>query len=220
MTSTNYSALSTERKLLSVPVLLAVLVFGIPTVVFAQDVVARSAVQLHIDQSIAYYTHGDLRQAIGELQVAQQLAPADPQVNFMLGNALYRYGDNAGAAEAYGKALAIKPDHFEAHMSRGFALFETGAIEQAVAEWAAAKRIEPREPFARAALAVGLYALGRLDDAKVQYSGALALSQRYGKLDSLRVDIRWKAKALGTAGRVLELLHAGGESSIDTTQVH
>ncbi len=105
-------------------------------------------------------------------------------------------------------------------MSRGFALFETGDTEQAVTEWRAAKKIEPREPFARAALAVGLYALGRVDDAKVQYSGALALSQRYGKLDSLRVDIRWKAKALGLAGRVLELLHAEQEASTDTAQVH
>ncbi len=220
MTSKNCSALSVERKLLSVPVLLIVLVLGIPTLALAQDVVARSAIQLHIDQSVAYYTHGDLRHAIGELQVAQQLAPADPQVNFMLGNALYRYGDNTGAAAAYGKALAIKPDHFEAHMTRGFALFETGDTEQAVTEWRAAKKIEPREPFARAALAVGLYALGRVDDAKVQYSGALALSQRYGKLDSLRVDIRWKAKALGLAGRVLELLHAEQEASTDTAQVH
>src|SRR5260370_11396468 len=110
MTGKNYSALSVERGLLSVPVLLVVL--GIPTLALAQDVVARSAVQLHIDQSVAYYTHGDLRHAIGELQVAQQLAPADLQVNFMLGNALYRYGDNTGAAAAYGNALAIKPDHF------------------------------------------------------------------------------------------------------------
>ncbi len=75
MTGKNYSALSVERGLLSVPVLLVVL--GIPTLALAQDVVARSAVQLHIDQSVAYYTHGDLRHAIGELQVAQQLAPAD-----------------------------------------------------------------------------------------------------------------------------------------------
>ena len=91
-------------------------------------------------------------------------------------------------------------------MSRGFALFETGETNQAVVEWKAAKSIQPREPFARAALAVGLYATQRLDEAKVQYAGAVGLSSRYGDVDSLRLDIRWKPKALGIAKRLLELL--------------
>ncbi len=126
----------------------------------------------------------------------------------MLGNALYRDGDISGAADAYGKTLALKPNHFEAHMSRGFALFEAGEVNQAVVEWKAAKRIEPRDPFARAALAVGLYATQRVDEAKVQYDGAVGLSARYGDPDSLRLDMRWKPKALGIAKRLLDLLRS------------
>jgi Flp pilus assembly protein TadD len=186
--------------------LVFVLAPGVRALVSGQNISTEHAVHLHIDQSIVYYTHGDLLHAIAELRAAQQLAPDDPQVNFMLGNALYRYGDITGAADAYGKTLVVKPNHFEAHMSRGFALFETGETNQAVVEWKAAKSIQPREPFARAALAVGLYATQRLDEAKVQYAGAVGLSSRYGDVDSLRLDIRWKPKALGIAKRLLELL--------------
>jgi Flp pilus assembly protein TadD len=193
------------RWLLVSPVILAL---GVHAAVFAQDSPVNSAVQRYVDQSIVYYSHGDLQHAIAELEAAHQLAPGDPQINFMLGNALYRSGDVGGAADAYSKTLLVQPNHFEAHMSRGFAFFEAGKIGYAVAEWAAAKKIDPREPFARAALAVGLYASGRADDAKIQYAGALVLNQKYGDLERLHVDIRWKPKALSIVRQLLELLHA------------
>lgn len=179
---------------------------GASMVCSAQNTSVESPIQQHIAQSVANYTHGNLGQAIEQLRAAQQLAPDDPQVNFMLGNALYRYGDITGAAAAYGKTVRVKPSHFEAHMSRGFALFEIGKVDQAVDEWTTAKRLELREPFARAALAVGLYASGRVEEATLQYAGAVALSARYGDLASLRMDIRWKSAALNIAKRLLELM--------------
>lgn len=173
-------------------------------VIFAQDVSSKAAVQLHIERSINYYTRGDLPSAIAELHAAQQLAPTDAQVNFMLGNALYRYGDVAGAAEAYGKTVVVQPNHFEAHMSRGFAFFEAGKVDQAVGEWATAKRLELREPFARAALAVGLYASGQVEEARLQYAEAVALNSRYRDPDNLRLDIRWKPRVLNIAKRLVQ----------------
>jgi Flp pilus assembly protein TadD len=90
-------------------------------------------------------------------------------------------------------------------MSLGCALNELGDHEQAAAEWHAAVQINPKEPFARAALAIGVFRLGQLEDAKMQYGEALALDRRYADVDSLRLDIRWKPRALGILERLKDL---------------
>jgi Flp pilus assembly protein TadD len=102
----------------------ATVALGVLAPAQAQVGARPSAVSIHLDRCVAYYNRGNLSQAIAEVRKAQRLLPNDPDINFMLGNALYRSRDMRAAATAYGKVLGLRPTHFEARMSRGFALFE------------------------------------------------------------------------------------------------
>src|SRR5437867_8401614 len=71
--------------------------------------------QAYVNRAVDYYSRGDLTLAIRDLLKAQELAPSDPQVKFMLGNAFYRSGELDRAAEAYRTSLTLRPSYFEGH---------------------------------------------------------------------------------------------------------
>lgn len=166
---------------------------------------SMQVVQDHVDRCITQYERRNLLGAISELKKALRLRPGDPHLHFMMGNALYRAKDMGSAAGAYAAAVRLNPMHLEARISHGFALFETDDFENATHEWLAAILLNPREPFARAALAVGFYSSGQVEEAKVQYTLAVAMDERYGDPDRLRIDIRWTAKACDVLGRIQKL---------------
>lgn len=188
-------------------VLGGVIAAAFSTLTVVQGAPGSNAAQIHLNRALAYYERGDLPEAIAELQEVLHLRPHDPDIHFMLGNALYRHGDLRTAAGAYRITLEHGPNlfEFEAHMSRGFALYELGEVKDAAAEWLAAVRLNPQEPFARAGLAVGLYRLGRVEEAKEQYTEAVELDKRYADIVSLSIDIRWKPNALTVLERLKEI---------------
>ncbi|MCI0562394.1 MAG: tetratricopeptide repeat protein [Nitrososphaera sp.] len=179
---------------------------GFAALTLAQAGITADAVTAHVDRSVAYYQQGDLKGAIAELRKAVDLSPHDPELHFILGNALYRQGDLHGAASEYRATLERVPSHFEAHMNNGFALYELGEYQEAETEWRTAVQLDPTSPFARAGLALGLYSLGRIEEAKQKYVEALARDKHYGNLKNLRIDIRWKPKNLSVVERLLELV--------------
>jgi Flp pilus assembly protein TadD len=182
---------------------LVVMVVGIVAPMSADGDCQTDRTDMYVDRAITQYNQGQLSGAIADLQEAVRLRPTDANVQFMLGNALYRHGDFEGAARAYGVALEHAPGHFEARMSRGFALYDLGEYEGARREWLAAVQLNTHEAFARAALAVGFYSVGRVEQAIDQYVEAVVLDRRYAEVEELRIDVRWKAESL----RVIEALH-------------
>jgi tetratricopeptide (TPR) repeat protein len=155
---------------------------------------------------VAYYESGDLVGAITELRRLSRRYPEEPQIYFMLGNALYRYGNLRDASFEYERALQLRPHDLEAYVSRGFALYELGDCEQSRAEWASAVTVNPREPLARAALAVGFHCSGQLDAAVSEYAKAIALDHRYETPRNLQIDIRWKARAVAALEQLQHLI--------------
>src|SRR5712671_3842253 len=119
------------------------------------QVAPDSLAAVHVERCMAAYRKGNLAVAILELRLALREEPKNAQLQFMLGNALYRSGDMRDAADAYKDSLELRPD-LETHMSRGFALFELKEFRQASDEWQAAVRLNRAEPFAHAGFAVGL----------------------------------------------------------------
>lgn len=151
------------------------------------------------------YGRGDLAGAIRELKRAIVFRPEDPQLHFMLGNALYRKGELFGAALQYATALRLRPQDVEARVSRGFVLYELGDCMGGHAEWTAAVASNPEEPLARAALAVALLCAGQPEAAVAEYYAAIRMDPRYEMPSNLQIDIRWKHPVVAALEEVKRL---------------
>ena len=92
---------------------------------------------------------GDRAAAIGLLQQALELKPADAETWNTLGVLLVREGDTARGASAFGKALRFKPTYAEAHRNLAVVLDRQGRSNEAAAHYRAFLSLSPESDAAR-----------------------------------------------------------------------
>lgn len=63
----------------------------------------------------AYIKSQQYRKAVGGMEAAARMQPADQSVHYTLGNLYMLVGRNQDAETAYSKTVRLKPDHAEAH---------------------------------------------------------------------------------------------------------
>src|SRR5579863_3997752 len=73
-----------------------------------------------LDHGLWLMQNGQPQAAVEQLQAAQQLDPANPDILYALGNGLRLCGRAEEAAEALQAALSLRPDHVEAGFSLAF----------------------------------------------------------------------------------------------------
>ncbi|NIT14465.1 MAG: hypothetical protein GTN99_09570, partial [Candidatus Dadabacteria bacterium] len=57
------------------------------------------------------------KQALEEIEVAEQMAPKDPEVHFIRGIILFAIQDSKGAEQSYKNAIELNPDYSKAHFN-------------------------------------------------------------------------------------------------------
>lgn len=87
-----------------------------------------------------------VRDALGEMRQAAELAPRDPDAFYYLGR-LYFSADNAPMAlQAYEKTVALDPAHLKAYTQMGQTLEVLGRFDDAAKAYRAAIEIEQKQP--------------------------------------------------------------------------
>lgn len=92
---------------------------------------------------------GDRPAAIGLLQKALDLKPADAETWNTLGVVLVREGDTVRGAGAFSRALRLKPNHAEAHRNLAVVLDRQGKSHEAAAHYRAFLSLSPEGDAAR-----------------------------------------------------------------------
>jgi Ca-activated chloride channel homolog len=107
------------------------------------------------------YLEGEIDPAIAEYQKAQAKLPEAPQLQYDIGNVLYRQENWSGAAEAYERALgAADPDlSARAAYNLGNALFHDEKFDDAVKAYTRSLKGKPQDADAKHNLELALRAL-------------------------------------------------------------
>ena len=102
-------------------------------------------VQGHIHNNLGYalLIAGRVEDALGPLQRARALQPANPQVHNNLGLVHFSAGRWEEAVGSLRRAVELQPDYQEAHANLARALTTTGDPDGALREFRAALRLEP-----------------------------------------------------------------------------
>ena len=123
------------------------------------------------------------------------LDPLSPQVNQILGWALFQAGEFTESIRYCRQALELSPEYLLALGTLGFGLLEAGPLEEAEAAYERMLEIWPDEPSARAGLAQVYVRMGRREDALEQ---ARELERRTsGAGGQVGVSAAWAHAALG-----------------------
>lgn len=164
-----------------------------------------AAARPHVERAVALYAAGDLAGATRALEAAALVAPRDPQVRFMLGNAHFRGDRFERAVPEYRAAAALRPLHPDTFLDLGFALFHSGRAPQAVEAWSEAVRLEPYDPLARLALAVGWSATGDTAQAARSFAAAIAMDDSCASHGAIGRDIRWREAGAAEVSRLARI---------------
>ncbi len=179
--------------------------------------------QAHNNLSFLYSTLGvNLKQALREARIANQLKPDNPYLQDTLGWAYYRNGMLQDALKVLKKAVAAKPDLADVHFHLASVYYDLDEFEPTVRHFREAIRLDPKNAFARNNLAYFFAEKNRnIDEALRLVDEALLLSPsnapfldtkgwvlyRLGKYDEALPYIR---KALALSPETSELhLHLG-----------
>ena len=92
---------------------------------------------------------GDRAAAIGFLQRALELRPADAETWNTLGVVMVREGDAVRGAGAFSKALRLRPNYAEAHRNLAVVLDRQGRTNEAAAHYRAFLSLSPENDTAR-----------------------------------------------------------------------
>ena len=87
---------------------------------------------------------GNLLEAVGKLEEALELKPADAETWNTLGVILVRRGETARGVEAFRRAVRLRPDHAEAHRNLAVALDRQGHLDEAVVHYRAFLSLSPK----------------------------------------------------------------------------
>lgn len=118
---------------------------------------------------------GAVEGALGHLQHAQQLAPANAEVCFEQALTLNRHGDTQAARAAYRRALELKPDYVAALANLGLLyLGQLGEARQAQQLFERAVALDPDVVAAQANLGLALQDQGLFDAALAHYDRLIA----------------------------------------------
>jgi tetratricopeptide (TPR) repeat protein len=139
----------------------------------------------------------------------------DPEIWFLLGDALQGQGRLADAVESYSLALQYQPDHVPARAGLGVTLANMRKLPEAVAELRQVIRLRPDFAQAHHNLGVALAELGNLDEAIACLRQALALQPDYPEacynLGNVLVSQKKREEAVTQFLRALELRPGYGE---------
>jgi len=128
------------------------------------------------------------------LQHAQQIAPANAEVQLALAKLALADGDSAKAMQNLDLALRIDPKHLDSLLLKGDLLRATGKSAEATAIYQEALQVAPRDTNARLALAGLAITENRLDDARKEVDAALKVmpSSLLARYTQALIDFREK----------------------------
>lgn len=125
--------------------------------------------------SRALFAAGRDEDALGQLEVAREIDPGNPDVNTLLGNYLAREGESEQALEYYLVALERRPG-VRAHTYAGDVLFENGRYDEAREHFERALQVDP--DFAPAMTHLALLIVEQSADGGADLSRAVELAER------------------------------------------
>jgi protein O-GlcNAc transferase len=111
----------------------------------------------------------------GEIRAQLEKTPADPELLFRLGNALYDQGRRTEAQTSFEKAIALKPDYVKAMVNLGVVLNESGKSEEALKYFESALALSPDDVTVLCNKGQALYALQKYSQATDLYRKGIQL---------------------------------------------
>ena len=175
-----------SRHVASIGIITALIALGAPLRASAHP--ERGAQLAH--EATRLYAQGRLHDAITAMNAAVAADPANAQLYFMQGTALFRAHDYAAASCAYEQAVILRWEHPDTHVNLGFARYHSGRKREALASWREAVRQAPADPLAHLALALGEWTSGECNAALLEIDLATALGDPVALLDE-RSEVRW-----------------------------
>jgi tetratricopeptide (TPR) repeat protein len=187
-----------NRRVASISIISALIALGAP--LFASANPERGAQFAH--EATRLYAQGRLREAITAMNAAVAADPANAQLYFMQGTALFRAHDYAAACCAYEQAVILRWEHPDTHVNLGFARYHSGREPEALESWREAVRQAPADPLAHLALALGEWRCGDPDAALLEIDLATALGDPVALLDET-LEVRWGRQGTDEMQRLL-----------------
>lgn len=210
-----YEALSVDHKQLP---------FWFEELVFKRVIaVEPTNAQAHNNLSFLYSQYGvNLKDALKEAQIANQLSPNEPNFTDTLGWAYYKLGNVPRAIEMFEKAVALDPKLADAHFHLATAYYDLKVHEKAIHHFRIAVERDPGNAFALNNLAYlfaernlhleeGLDLVRRALKLEPENAAFLdTLGWLHYRLGQFEEAARWVGKALELQPEVSELhLHQG-----------
>jgi tetratricopeptide (TPR) repeat protein len=113
-----------------------------------------------------------------EARAQLEKTPADPELHFKLGNALYDQGRRDEAQASFEKALALKPDFLKAVVNLGVVLNESGKSEEALKYFETALALSPKDVTVLCNKGQALYALRKYQQAVDLYRQSIDIDPK------------------------------------------
>ncbi len=108
----------------------------------------------HNNLSYLYSHYGvNLKEALKEAQIANQLQPDDPNMLDTLGWAYYKQGNAKKAIEIFRRALSLDDSLADVHFHIATVLYDEGQLDEAVHHFRTTSTLDPTNAFARNNLA-------------------------------------------------------------------
>ena len=175
--------------------------------------------QAHNNLSFLYSTLGvNLKQALREARIANQLKPDNPYLQDTLGWAYYRNGMLQEALKVLKKAVAAKPDLADVHFHLASVYYDLDEFEPTVRHFREAIRLDPKNAFARNNLAYFFAEKNRnIDEALRLVDEALMLSPSNAPF----LDTKgWVLYRLGKYDEALPYIKKALALSPETSELH
>lgn len=172
-----------------------------------------------------YYLQGRLfRPAVGALQRAWALDPADLSVNLLLGTALVRTGETARADSILGAVAATHANNPRVLNQAAYALLQNGLAAQALPFFERYAEVAPDDPNAHDSLGEGLIGVQRFDEARREYERALELDPAFANsqfmLGQVCRQLGDLEAAVAAYRRYLELQPGGSQAAAAQQALH
>ena len=158
---------------------------------------------------LALARHAQGKDGLVALESASRALPEDPQVHYLLGQALEEQGLLERAAVSLARATALQPSFADAHNDLGRVLLELGDTDAAITSCQRALELRPRFAAALGNLANAERARGALASAIEGYRRAIALepglAEAHRNLGSALIEAGEAEAGIEALQRALEL---------------
>ncbi|NIP39093.1 MAG: tetratricopeptide repeat protein [Candidatus Dadabacteria bacterium] len=128
--------------------------------------------------AVSSFKRRNYKQALEEIDVAEQMDPKDPEVHLIRGIILFAIQDLEGAEKSYKKAIELKPEYSEAHFNICGLFLNLERYDQAIAHCKKATddRLYKSRDRAFTAIGVAYFNKGDLDMAENYYEKSLRVN--------------------------------------------